>query len=228
MKGKMQIKHTNGTVLLEVPGDTLSGADLSGADLRYACLSGADLRGADLHYATLSGAKLSGADLRYACLSGAKLSGANLHYATLSGADLRYACLERANLIGANLERANLDSANLSGAYLDGAYLDGANLPHFQICPEKGFFRAFKKISSGVIEIEIEASAKRTSSLVGRKCRASKVRVVSGEDGHSNHCRSFKYKVGCVVEVVDFDDDIRVECTRGIHFFMTRREAEEY
>jgi len=238
VKGKMQIKHTNGTVLLEVPGDTLSGADLSGADLRYACLSGADLRGADLHYATLSGAKLSGADLRYACLSGAKLSGANLHYATLSGADLRYACLERANLIGANLERANLDSANLSGAYLDGAYLDGAyldgayldgaNLPHFQICPEKGFFRAFKKISSGVIEIEIEASAKRTSSLVGRKCRASKVRVVSGEDGHSNHCRSFKYKVGCVVEVVDFDDDIRVECTRGIHFFMTRREAEEY
>ena len=28
--------------------------------------------------------------------------------------------------------------------------------------------------------------------------------------------------------VYDFDPDIRVECTSGIHFFITRREAEEY
>ena len=46
----------------------LSGADLSGADLRDANLSGADLSGADLRDANLSGADLSGADLSGAAI----------------------------------------------------------------------------------------------------------------------------------------------------------------
>lgn len=63
----------------------LSGADLSGADLRYANLSEADLSGADL-----SKANLSEADLRYADLSGADLNKANLRRADLSGANLDF------------------------------------------------------------------------------------------------------------------------------------------
>ena len=55
----MQIKHKNtGEVIREVPGDTLSWADLRGADLREA-----NLRGADLREANLRGANLYGADL---------------------------------------------------------------------------------------------------------------------------------------------------------------------
>ena len=65
----------------------LSGADLGGADLRWASLSGADLSGADLReadlrWANLGGADLSGADLRWANLGGADLCGANLCGAT--------------------------------------------------------------------------------------------------------------------------------------------------
>ena len=52
----------------------LSGAYLSGADLRGAYLSGAYLRGADLSEADLRGAYLWGADLREAYLNGADLS----------------------------------------------------------------------------------------------------------------------------------------------------------
>ena len=66
----------------------LSGADLQGADLRWANLQGADLQGADLRRADLSGANLQGADLRRADLSGADLSGADLQGADLQGADL--------------------------------------------------------------------------------------------------------------------------------------------
>lgn len=51
----------------------LSGADLSGVDLRRASLSGADLRGTNLRCANLSGADLRGADL----------SGADLYRAYL-------------------------------------------------------------------------------------------------------------------------------------------------
>ena len=110
--------YWNGAVILTVNAETLSYADLSGANLRGADLSGANLRGADLSGADLSGADLSGADL-----SDANLSDANLSDANLSDANLIYA-----NLSDANLRRADLSGANLSGANLRGADLSGANL----------------------------------------------------------------------------------------------------
>jgi uncharacterized protein YjbI with pentapeptide repeats len=90
-------------------GANLSGADLRWANLRGANLSGADLRWANLRWADLRGADLSGADLRWADLRGANLSGADLIGADLSGADLR----------GANLRWADLRLANLSGANMN-------------------------------------------------------------------------------------------------------------
>ena len=69
------------------------------------------------------------------------------------------------------------------------------------------------------------SGAKRTSSLVGRKCRAEYVKVLEGS-GISR--RGGEYKEGKLVYPDSYDDDIRVECTHGIHFFMTREEAEEW
>ena len=106
----------------------LSGADLSGADLRRANLSGADLSDADLRRANLRRADLSGADLRRANLSGAYLSDADLRRANLSGADLSGADLRRANLSDADLRRANLSGADLRRANLSDADLRRANL----------------------------------------------------------------------------------------------------
>ena len=91
----------------------LSGAELTGTDLRGAILYGAELTGADL-----SGAILYGADLYRADLSGADLYRANLTGADLSGADLH-----GANLTGANLSEANLTGANLSEAFLSEAII---------------------------------------------------------------------------------------------------------
>ena len=194
------------------------------ANLRYANLHGADLRGADLRYANLYGANLGGANLRYA----------NLHDADLRGADLRGANLRGADLRGANLHGADLRYANLHDADLRGADLDGAKLPHYQICPPTGSFRAWKKVwegdDSAIIEIEIPEDAQRTSSIVGRKCRASKVKVISGK-GESCTCAETQrlyYEEGKTVEADSFDPDPRVECTHGIHFFVTRKEAEDF
>ncbi|AFZ28084.1 putative low-complexity protein [Cylindrospermum stagnale PCC 7417] len=126
-----------------VVGQFLSGADLSGANLRGAVLSLADLRGTNLSGAYLSGAYLRGTNLSGAVLSGADLSGANLRGTDLSGADLsgadlsgavlRNAGLRGADLRGADLSRtvlrkADLSRANLSGADLSRANLSGANL----------------------------------------------------------------------------------------------------
>jgi uncharacterized protein YjbI with pentapeptide repeats len=116
------------------PTHDVSGADLSGADLRDAKLSGADLhigilRGANLTHADLRDAKLTYADLRYADLSHADLSGANLNVANVANADLSGANLRGANLRhGANLSDAYLSRADLSYADLRGANLSRANL----------------------------------------------------------------------------------------------------
>lgn len=161
---------------------------------------------------------------------GANLRGANLERADLEGADLRGADLRGANLERANLRGANLGRANLQGANLDRANLEGAWLPHYQICPEEGSFIAWKKTSDGVVKLRIPADAKRTSSLVGRKCRASYVEVLDGK-GMSTCCQPelrTLYMPGGTVWADSFDPDPRVECTHGIHFFMTRREAEEW
>jgi hypothetical protein len=57
-------------------------------------------------------------------------------------------------------------------------------------------------------------------SREGRKLRAKTAR--------SMHDIGFVYTVGKVVRVKNYDDDIRVECTRGIHFFQTFEEARDY
>lgn len=168
-------------------------------------------------YKIESGANLRGADLNFSILRGANLSGANL-----SDANLRMADLRGANLTGANLRGADLRDANLSGARLS-----GAQLPRFQI-PEEGELIVYKKLKRDVIcRLRVPPEAKRTASLVGRKCRAEFVEVLSGE-GDSLYDEGTTYTVGSVIRPNRYDPDIRVECTNGIHFFLTREEAEEY
>jgi hypothetical protein len=208
----------------------LSGAYLSGAYLSGANLSGADLRSADLSGAYLSGAYLDGANLSGAYLGGANLSGANLSGAYLSGAYLSGAYLDGANLSGANLSGANLRSADLRSAYLD----DKTTWPAFFICPETGSFRAWKKLKGGIIaELEIPAKAKRVCTPIGRKCRAEFVKVIAlhgttKAEAVDTHTGKTKYIVGKITRPDSFDDRFLIECTHGIHFLMTRKEAEEY
>jgi uncharacterized protein YjbI with pentapeptide repeats len=107
---------------------SLSGADLSSANLIATKLSDADLSGADLKGANLRSADLSGADLRSADLSGADLRSANLSGADLSGANLFGVLLLSANLTSAHLSHANLTGIHLSNANLSQADLRYADL----------------------------------------------------------------------------------------------------
>ena len=188
------------------------------------------LKGANLEGANLRGANLEGADLVIANLRGANLKGAYLVIANLKGADLEGADLVIANLKGANLKGANLKGANLKGADLRGANLEGADLPNFLICPQEGSFVAYKKTTKGVIKVLIPRDAQRTNSLAGRKCRTDKVVVMGGEGvgGTGPNYPCIIYNEGDTIVCPDYDPDIRVECTKGIHFFMTEKEAREW
>ena len=194
---------------------------------------------ADLQRADLQGANLQGANLRRA-----NLWEANLWEANLCEADLREANLRRANLWEADLLGANLRGADLLGANLRGADLLGANnIPDYICpicCPEKGSFIGFKKAyirqTPVIVELEIPADAKRISAT-NRKCRCDKAKVLSITDlsgtvkldlAVSGYDEEFIYEVGKTVFVDDFDDNRWNECSTGIHFFITRKEAIDY
>jgi len=202
------------------------------ANLSEANLSRANLFGANLTRANLSEADLTRADLSWAYLSEANLSRANLFGANLTGAYLTEANLSRANLSVANLSGAYLSGADLTRAGLTEANLkDVKNMPCFQIVPESGSFVGWKKLQNDVIaELLIPAKAARVSST-GRKCRAEFVKVIEligSSEAFDKHTGKTLYKVGKTIKPDKWDADIRVECTHGIHFFLTKKEAEEY
>jgi len=137
-----------------------------------------------------------------------------------------------------------MGTAGLAGADLFKADLSRANLSTFQIVPEVGQFSAFKCVRieedpprSYIVELLIPTDAQRTSSLVGRKCRASHAIVVNVYDLNRKPVsvgtfvsllrtgNPLTYRVGETVFADSFDSDIRVECSHGIHFFITFEEA---
>ena len=176
---------------------------------------------------------------------GADLTGADLYGADLTGADLTDADLTRANLYGADLTDADLTRAKLTGAKLTRADLTRAKYLYYSHIPEEGSFIGYKKVRSfgngdTILKIEIPTSAKRTSSIVGRKNRADKVKVLAWLDGEkwnkkapdfkmfSSRDNNFIYEIGKIISVDNFNDDPRIECAPGIHFFIMLQEAKDY
>ena len=97
-------------------------------------------------------------------------------------------------------------------------------------------FIAWKRAGRAVLKLRVPSSAKRVSSLIGRKCRVSEAKVVlafvDGEEQRGGGAfvseRGGRYFVGETTKSDSFDDDIRVDCTNGIHVFVTRAEAESW
>ena len=186
---------------------------------------------ADLRSANLYGANLYGAYLR-----GAYLSDAYLRSADLSGADLRSANLRSANLSGADLYGADLRGADLYGADLYGANLYGANLDESEkirlgVCLEESII-GYKKCENGVIVTLKIPEGAIVFSINKSKCRTNMAKVIDIDGGLeqavSRNDRKFIYRKGEMVYPDKFDCRYNVECGGGIHFFRTRKEAEEY
>ena len=142
------------------------------------------------------------------------------------GAAVLAALAAKANLYGANLYGANLRSANLEGAKIPPDLL-ASIVSQRTILPD-GDLIGWKKLANGTIcKLKIPAAAKRVGGLIGRKCRAEFAEVIEGE-GSSNNDPSFYYAPGNTVTPDSFDPNPLVECSHGIHFFITRAEAEAY
>ena len=231
-------------------GVNLRRANLSNADLRGADLRATNLSRAVLTRALLSCASLSHSDLSFADLRGARIRYANLQHAIMHHADFEFAALDNSDLIyaylcGANLHLADLRGVNLRDARLDDATIDTTTrLPFIPlVCPDTGSFIAWKGCVTDtgtgcVVKLQIPEDALRSSST-GRKCRCSSAIVLEIQkiDGtiltlphgvHSYYDPDFRYVVGDTIIIGGFDENRFNECSRGIHFFITREEAVQF
>ena len=195
------------------------GANMRGVDLHYANMRGADMCGANMIDANMYGANMRGADLR-----GANMCGANMR-----GADLRGANMRGANMCGANMIDANMCGADMCGTNMRDADISGTDRLRKGIKlnePIIGWKRCKNDI---LVKLEIPRGA-IVFSINNSKCRTDKAKVleiIGGDRAYSKH-KFFSYYVGDVIEIFDFNCEYNVECAKGIHFFRTRKEAEDY
>ena len=141
-----------------------------------------------------------------------------------------------------------VEAAVKQGAYLQGADLRSAKnllevkdasiaFAQLRITPQEGAFVGWKKLKNGIIaKLVIPHDAKRMNGLGSRKCRAERVFVhemFSGTEtftgiGIGQYDPKTQYVTGKETVPDSYDDDLAVECSHGIHFFLTREEAENY
>jgi uncharacterized protein YjbI with pentapeptide repeats len=142
-----------------------------------------------------------------------------------------------ADMSGANMCVANMSGANMRGAKNLDSVIFNENTAFFALqCPEEGSFVGWKKAKDNtIVKLLITENSKRSSATT-RKCRCSEAKVLNIYDRNGNelekaistHGADFIYTVGETLKVDNFDEDRWTECSAGIHFFITRREAELY
>lgn len=84
-----------------------------------------------------------------------------------------------------------------------------------------------KKIEPDKLKETLDAHALWARDAVGGS-RADLSGVKTSEAVASTHDRTFFYHAGATVKPHEFCEDRWQECSGGIHFFITRIEAENY
>ena len=150
----------------------------------------------------------------------------NKHSAWLRGEEVG----QRADLRDADLQDADLRGADLQRADLRGAKNTELSIAQTSITPD-GEMIGWKKCKNDIIvKLKIPSDAKR-SNATGRKCRAEFAEVIEifgATEAISTYNNTVVYRTGETVTCHQWDDDRWNECSGGIHFFLTRVEAENY
>lgn len=196
---------------ISLNGENLRDRFFENIDFSYANFEGADLTDAifqncDLTEATMCNAKCVGTHFVYTKFNDTEMSGADFYNAVFFKSD----------------PDMGIYTWNTRGLV--------------PVCPTEGEFIAWKIAYECIIKLRIPADARRSSGT-NRKCRCDKAEVLSINriwDGTpvdavcSDYDPKFIYRVGCMVEEPEFSTDRWNICAPGIHFFMSRREAESY
>lgn len=210
-------------------------------DLSYLDFFRRNLREVKFYDCIISDSRFSESNMVESYFCDCKIKKCNFTNTTLKSADFIRCCISNINLHKANLLDVVFDNTTLDNVYYD------ETTAFFALqCPEKGSFVGYKKVWDNIedwyyiIEMFIPKSAKR-SSATSRKCRASKVKVLKIEkyDKNDNYIEDVdevinykytetKYKIDEYTFPDSFDTNRWKECSNGIHFFVTKKEAINY
>ena len=220
-------------------------AYINGRDFRNV-----DLRNVSFGYYVEQIINLEGADFR-----GCDLSSTEFCYCNLYGADFTGANLEGCEFIdcyfgdapvlkGAeNIRAHKWKSTNYYKNYLRLYYILNIEMPLDTVGQELIVYKFLMARNSdeefelAIAKLLIPAEAKRIVFKYN-KCRCEKAKVLDIYSIDKTHhfaygfsCmydRHFKYTVGEEVCADKFDEDAKLICAHGIHFFLTEEEAIEY
>jgi hypothetical protein len=153
----------------------------------------------------------------------------------------------KCNFADSQFRECDFDGSSFPGCSFDNVkFYNNDNFPQsldeqLTIVPE-GDLIVYKKASTinnynALITLLIPKNAKRCSAT-GRKCRAEYAKVLKIESmrskrqiklAYSEHSPNFEYRVGKIVRPhYSFEENRWIECTSGIHFYLTRGEAERH
>lgn len=169
--------------------------------------------------------------------SEAKLSSCNFRYANLAEVKLPSSILLDCNCIFTGSNLYNCDMNNMYSNLLEykGGKILTENIIGYKKCkPYNRIYYSFNKCTAAIVTLEIPRGA-IVFSVNGKKCRTNRAKVLDIVDSDGNkvpRARSYRgnltYYVGDEFNIYDFDCEYNKECSKGIHFFMTREEAENY
>jgi len=100
----------------------------------------------------------------------------------------------------------------------------------------EGELIVWKKLQNNLIaKLLIPVKAKRVNCIGSRNCRFEFAKVIAIYDGEKKvdsgiglYNSKIVYKVGEIIRSDSFDNSPLIECSNGIHAFITRQEAEDY
>lgn len=220
----IQLSNTRKTELKLLPDKVIKGIDFS-----HTLISDYDLS-----QITFEDCNFSHAFLASSFFWHTKLINCNFSYANLQDVSMFFTEIK-----GCNFAHADFTNADLTNVCDPEEILTKA-IP--LACPESGSFIGWKKAIVGesfpvIVKLRIPEYAKRVSGT-GNKCRCNKAEVLeiqnrlSGKPiravAHSMFDKNFIYETGSYIEAYGFEKNRFYECAAGIHFFMTREEAENY
>ena len=200
-------------------------------------LSGYNLSGIDFTLSSFENVRLENVDFSGAAVENVLFDGCSVKGAVFRNVNMKTASMRYCDMTGCDIRGANLFGAVLEHAKLDGIISDERTQWFRMHCPEKGAILGYKKcVNDRLVQLLIPADAKRTSATLP-SCRCSKAKVLTIKSFDSTEefdeawslvDENFVYHKGEWVEVSDFNEDRWMDSTTGLHFWMSREEANRY
>lgn len=177
------------------------------------------------------------ADFSYCNFVNCKFKDCTFHHSLLRKIKFNKCYGDNVDFSGAQLVDSIWKDNSFTNIKFDNASLSGAVLPdeiESQIpnCPG-GDLIGWKKLTNSICKILIPAQAAR-SRATSNKCRAEFAKVLKFypdciTEDKSLYNPNFLYEINQTVRpTYRFNRNRWEECTSGIHFFLTRKEAEAY